>query len=169
MTGWDSACHIEAARPVREELRTLLLRDQKRLHWREESRARRTLIAGTIATVEVSAIVVIGAPLAQAKQERGRRKCLEALLPRPVDLGVSRVWLESRTDCLNREDDEFIRTMRGKRALPRSVRVFTARPGDEPMLWVPDTVAGAVNAACRGDTEWFDAMRSSVEVVEVSL
>lgn len=162
-------CSPTGAEPVRDKMRALLLRSQTRLHWRDETHARRTRIATTIAAVEITAVVVVGAPLAQAKQERGRRKCLEALLPQLADLGVSVVWLESRTPALNKNDDQLIRALRGKRALPASMRVDIARPSAEPMLWVPDAIAGAVNAANRGTPEWLEAIRHRLDIVEISL
>src|SRR5580765_8597786 len=81
---------------ARDELRSLLLRGQKRIHWRDEDHARRMLIAKTIARLDLTAVVVVGARLVESKQERARRQCLRRLLHELELLGVSRVLLESR-------------------------------------------------------------------------
>lgn len=162
-------CNPSEAHGVREGMRPLLMHRQTRLHWHGESPTRRTRIVETIAGLEVTSIVVIGSPLLASKQERARRKCLEGLFLQLAQLGVSPVWLESRTQSLNRYDQKTVQTLRGNRVLPASLRVEIALPTSEPMLWVPDAVAGAVNASRRGKTRWFDPLRPKVEIVEIAV
>lgn len=164
-----AVCEASRMAATQDGLRTLLLRGQTRLHWHDERDARRSEIVTHIATLDMAAIVVVGVPVIPAKQERARRKCMEVLLPRLGELGIDRVWLESRTPALNRADTQMIRALRGKQVLPRDLRVETALPTQNPMLWIPDALAGAVNAARNDDDRWLHMLRHTVEVIEIDL
>jgi hypothetical protein len=152
----------------RQTLRSLLYRRQERLHWRDEEAPRRTKIAGVIGGLDLASTVVIGAPLAKSKQERARRKCMEALLPALEGMGVARIVMEERTPSLVKADRAILAAIRGKRLLTSALRVETARPKAEPMLWLPDAIAGAFGAARDGGrSEWLDLI-GRVEQIHVS-
>jgi hypothetical protein len=131
---------------VRDDLRALLIGKSKRLHWRDESNARQQVIASVIARHDLIHTVVVGVPLDRRRQERGRRQCMERLLQELTELDVENVWLESRTETLNGKDIQLVAAVRSKRLLPSSLRVDFALPSEEPMLWLPDAVAGALGA-----------------------
>jgi RNase H-fold protein (predicted Holliday junction resolvase) len=161
---------VETARigEIRQILRSLLYQRQARLHWRDEEALRRTKIAEAIGGLDLAATVVIGMPLAKSKQERARRKCLEALLPHLEAMGVTRVVMEERTRSLVEADRKMLTAVRGKRLITTALRVETARPKDEPMLWLPDSVAGALGAARdRGKPEWLE-LTGRIDRIEVS-
>jgi hypothetical protein len=165
-----AAVVVEAARigEIRQILRSLLYQRQERLHWRDEEGPRRTKIAEAIGGLDLTATVVIGTPLAKSKQERARRKCMEILLPHLEAIGVTRVVMEERTSSLVAADRKMLTAVRGKRLITDALRVEMGRPKDEPMLWLPDAVAGAFGAARdRGRPEWL-ALIGSVEQIEVS-
>ena len=153
---------------ARESLRHLLLGKSRRLHWTHESRDRRELIAETIAALSVTTTVVIGAPIDHRRQERARRLCMERLVYELEILGVSQLWIESRHDALNRRDQKMIDALRQRGTLSPKTSVGFARPYEEPMLWIPDAVAGAVGGARRGDTgrprEILDRVVREVEI-----
>jgi len=65
---------------IRGDLRQLLLKGQRRLHWRDEGSSRRRKISERIAGLDIAAVVVVGTPVARKKQGRARRICLERLL-----------------------------------------------------------------------------------------
>ncbi|MGB8019922.1 MAG: hypothetical protein WCF04_01700 [Candidatus Nanopelagicales bacterium] len=162
-------CDPTCTDDTRDQMRALLLRGQSRLHWHDERNDRRSTIAASIASIDMAALVVVGTPVATAKQERARRLCMEVLLPRLGNLGVNLVWLESRTPALNQADSRMVRALRGKQLIPRALRVESARPTEEPMLWIPDALAGAVNAARNDDPRWLNVMRQTVEIIEIGL
>ncbi len=60
-------------------------------------------------------------------------------------------------------------SMRGSKAIPAGLRVDFDRPLAEPMLWLPDVVAGTVTARRRGRSEWFDRLSGSMELIEVKV
>jgi len=162
-------CDRSGCAPVRQDLSSLLLGGQRRLHWRDEADGRRDEMAVTVASVDMAAIVVVGMPVAKAKQERARCLCMETLLPRLDALGVEQVWLESRTSSLNRREEQMVLALRGKKLISRGLRIEAAYPLEEPMLWLPDIVAGAVGADRGGTPRWLDAMRQLVTQIEISL
>jgi hypothetical protein len=65
-------------------------------------------------------------------------------------------------------DLRLVKALRGKRSISSSIRVEFARPKDEPMLWIPDAVAGAVNGARSGAASVLDDM-GQVDVIEIEL
>lgn len=164
-----TVCDLTRADEARTRLRSLLLPNQSRLHWHDEGDRRRSQIAAEVAATGLQGLVVVGTPVMRAKQERARRLCMEALLPELHADGVNQVWYESRTAVLNNADTRMVSALRGKRLLPPSMRVDHARPTEEPMLWVPDAVAGAVNAAQGANTQWLTTMGPSVRIFTIAL
>jgi hypothetical protein len=156
--------------PTREVLRSLLPGKARRLHWHTEGGRRRRLIAAALAERPVRHTVVIGAPLDARKPERARRLCLERLLFELAALDVSQVWLESRTDRLNRADRTMAAALHSQGLIPKTFHVGFAAPTAEPMLWLPDVVAGAVGAhRCGGDDEPWQALRATIREIDLRL
>jgi hypothetical protein len=156
-----------ACDPVREMLRSLRYRRQPRLHWHAEEDPRKTKIAESIGALSLPATVVVGMPLAKSKQERARAKCMGALLPELEAQGVTQVWLEARTPSLSRRDMCLVDALRSQRQITPAIRVDTALPSEEPMLWLPDAVAGAVSASRDGQPEYL-ALIGTVQQIEIS-
>lgn len=144
---------------TRQVLRALRTGREPKLHWNTEKPARRTRIAAAVAALNIPAVVVIGAPLDHRRQERARRCCMETLLPHLATMGVGQVWLEARTASLNTKDHHHVEALRGRRLLTSALRVDIAQPSVEPMLWLPDVVAGAVGAARRGEDCYLQPLR----------
>lgn len=153
---------------VRDGLRSLVWKSAGRLHWRDETPARRSKIAEFIGVQDLAHVVVVGAPIDSRRQERARAQCLERLLYELEQLGVSEVWLETRHFALNERDLKLVEALRGKRSVGSGIRVAFARPTDEPMLWVPDAVAGAVNAAHSEEDDSLEGF-GEIDVITVNL
>ncbi|GAA4721504.1 hypothetical protein APR04_001505 [Promicromonospora umidemergens] len=145
-----------ACEETRDSLRALRSGKAKRLHWRHESEARQEKIAALIAELDAWSIVVVGMPLDSKRQERARRQCMERLLFELDQIGVTAVHLESRHAALNKKDKTMAAALYSKTVISAALRVAFALPHEEPMLWVPDAVAGIVNAARSGGV---DALR----------
>jgi ribosomal protein L39E len=123
----------------------------QRLHWRDENVKRRRTIAATIAEDDIAHTVVIGTPLNEQKQERARRICMESMLMELDRRGVRQVWMESRKPSQDLKDLKMLDAARSKGFLGAGLRLDFARPKAEPMLWIPDAVAGALGAALKAD------------------
>ena len=152
---------------MRESLQTLTLTKGGRLHWVDESAKRRDRIAAAIAAFDLAAIVATGAPVHRSKQERARRCCMERLFYELALIGVDEVCLESRTSTPDQRDLRLVDSARDKGLIPHGFRVGFARPWDEPMLWIPDAVAGALTAARLGEPRWLLAMSEVLTEHEV--
>lgn len=159
----------DACEATRDSLRALVPGRQERLHWRHEDETRRGKIAAAIAASGLASVVVVGVRLDASSQERARRKCMERLLWELEQWQVSTVWLESRTQTLNRSDLRLIDGWRSQGQVPASLRVEFGLPSQEPMLWVPDAVAGAVAAARKGRRVHRTALGEMVHEVELLL
>lgn len=155
---------------IRQDLRNLLYKRQERMHWRDESDPRRSKIAAAVGQLDLASVVVVAAPLDAKKQERARRQCMEVLYSDLCTRGVGTIWQEARTPSLNTHDRKMIAALRGKRLLPAHVRVEFAMPTQEPMLWVPDAVAGAVGCARVGDGgHWLEQLEGTVTQIDIEL
>jgi hypothetical protein len=152
---------------LRRSLRDLMIKPGVRLHWVGESTKRRDLIAEAVARMDIAAIVTVGAPMERSRQERARRCCLERLLYELDQFGVSEACLESRTAVQDRRDLRLVDAARRKQLVSRDLQVSFARPSGEPLLWLPDVVAGAMSAAVLGEARWLSVMRAIVTMHEV--
>lgn len=154
-----------------EDLRDIFraLREKKvvRLHWVAESTKRRDLIAHTIAELDLHSVVALGTPVRRQKQERARRCCLECLLYELEGFGVTRIWLESRAPVQDRRDLRLVDSAREKGLISPDLSVDFARPTQEPLLWLPDAVAGAVTAAQLGEPRWLLTLSESIDIRHV--
>ncbi|MFI7059545.1 hypothetical protein ACIBL3_01065 [Kribbella sp. NPDC050124] len=171
LSGTYTLAAVLADQGAIDDLRTQLLalteRKIVRLHWVAESAKRRDLIAETVAALSVMAIVVVGSPVHRQKQERARRCCLEHLLYELDQLGVSQAWLESRAPSQDKRDRSLVDSARRKGLLSYRTSIEFARPLQEPMLWLPDAVAGAVTAANLGEPRWLLALSEVVSVQRI--
>jgi hypothetical protein len=169
-------CYVIAALVVAEadaaELRQVmapLAHRPKGFHWTEANKKRRWDAVTTVASAPALHVVTVAAPLDHSRQERARRACLERLLFELEVAGVRDVWLERRTPSLNRKDQQAVGGFLARRII-RDIRVRHANPATEPLLWVPDIVAGAVGLEAMGvTTEYWDALEPQVERHEVDL
>jgi len=156
--------------PARDALRSLLVTGQPKLHWGTESLERKEKIIGTVAQIDMAAVVVVGTPMTKKKQERARAVCMETLVMHLADMAVTRVLLEERTPSLNERDRLLVAAIRGKKLIPKNMHIDVARPSAEPMLWLPDVVAGAVGAdRVRGKPQYLDVIRPMVTQVDIQL
>lgn len=154
---------------TRETLRGLVVGRQQRLHWGKEDTSQREKITSAIAASGLTSVVVVGVSLDARNQERARRKCLEKLLWELAPWEISTVWLESRTTSLNRHDLKLVDAWRSQGKLPSTLRIEIGLPSTEPMLWIPDAVAGAVAAARKGSSAHRDKLGDMVLEVEFDL
>jgi hypothetical protein len=154
---------------LRRELNDLSIKPGVRLHWVGESVKRRDLIAEAVAQMDIAAILTVGTPMERSRQERARRCCLERLLYELDQFGVSDAWLESRTAVQDRRDLRLVDSARRKRSISHDLQVRFARPAGEPMLWLPDAVAGAMSASVLGEERWLAAMAAVVTIHQVAI
>lgn len=156
--------------PARAALRPFKPKGEPKLHWHSEGDPRRRKITAAVAGCAIEAVVIVGTPVDKKKQERARTQCLEQLLWNLDTLNVSHVWIENRTKTLNQRDTTTVDRLRGRRIITNRIRLDFAYPSTEPMLWIPDVVAGAIGSKQCGETdEWATAMEHQVYEIELDL
>lgn len=139
----------------REVLRAHVRSPRRRLHWKDEERSDRLRLVQSLTMLDLAHVVAIASPLDPRRQERARRKCIERLLMHLSEDGVSQVWLESRGAAQDNRDRTMVAAIRSSGVSLGSVHVAFALPQAEPMLWIPDAVAGAVAAARKGKDQMY--------------
>ncbi|MEV0613144.1 hypothetical protein AB0I81_07440 [Nonomuraea sp. NPDC050404] len=152
------------AEHYRAELRALLLGRQPRLHWRDENAKRRAQLVEAVALLQPAGIIVSGSGLDPKRQERARRKCLECMLWELGDHHVVDVVFERRDSELDRRDHKLVEVLQGRHAMPPRLRLSWRSPMSEPLLWLPDIIAGAKSLANRGDDRLWSQVEANVLV-----
>ena len=158
----------EGTDEIRAELLPFLLKGQRKFHWISEKKQRRRAFLTTICGLNLDAIIVIHRSTPQRNEERRRRKALELLYLTLENLGVADVVLESRTSTQDHMDIKHIAGLKSA-GLFTSFQLTHVRGGDEPLLWISDTLLGAANAARNGDLAFANALSSvNLEILETT-
>lgn len=121
-----------------------LARSHRRFHWRDEEPADRAKAVGLVSALPALHMVVVAAPLDPRRQERARRYCLRRLLFELDRAGIGPCWMESRGQRQDLRDLQTVNVLRIQRLIRPTLTVGHARPVAEPLLWLPDIVAGAI-------------------------
>lgn len=125
------------------------------LHWYDDrGESRRRKIVEAVAQLGCQHIVVIRSGDRTTRSERRRRMCMKRLLWELEQLGVVRVCLEARERKQNSRDRQLLDQLRAGRELGGQLRMDHIPGPEEPLLWIPDAVAGAVVAARLGDLQY---------------
>ncbi|WP_285758623.1 hypothetical protein [Nocardiopsis ansamitocini] len=139
-----------------------------KLHWNDLTPRQRENVAKTVADLAGFHIVAVGSPVPRRRQERARAVCLNHLVDELHGYGVDTLYLEARDKALNQRD---VQTVTGARFnLPRGTRfrVEHHRGGSDPLLWVPDVVAGAVRAHRQGEPLYRDILAECLYDLDVT-
>ncbi|WP_034253121.1 MULTISPECIES: hypothetical protein [Arsenicicoccus] len=152
---------------TRHSMRSLRLPGQNKLHWRDEDERRRGVIATTIAALEHTYLVVVREGCASDNLKRRRNKTIERLLPELELLGVTQVTFESRGSADDKRDLDLVQALRGRGRLGPAVRIHHVRGRDEPLLWIPDAVCGAVTNARTTTGEYLDALHERIRLITI--
>lgn len=157
-----------------EELAKVMPPGARKLHWRGMSQGLQRESLRLISGIERVDLVVIAAPLDGKKQERARRKCLEALLPELERRGIEEVVLESRGVATDKLDLNYTKFAKGSKIV-KSISVSHEEGSAEPRLWLADQVVGAMGDYLTQTSNWkhwkpeWEAMSPRIERIDVSL
>lgn len=146
---------------VCRQLLPLRLPGQIKLHWTDERSSRRRKIVETLSGIDSVQVIITHRSEASRKTERYRRKCLEQLYFELSEMQVHQVTLESRQEAQNRKDIEHIVALQAQGQSP-GIRLRHARGGDDPLLWIPDIVLGALNSLHLGDDQYWEQLHDKV-------
>lgn len=146
---------------VREELRPLLLPGQVKLHWTDERNSRRRKIVETLSGIDSMQAIITHQSEVSKKTERHRRKCLEQMYFELSEMHVHSVTLESRQEAQNKRDLAHIVALQGQ-GQSVNIRLQHVRGGDDPILWIPDAVLGALNSVHLGEEQYWEKLYEKV-------
>ena len=146
---------------VREELRPLLLPGQIKLHWTDERNSRRRKIVETLSGIDSMQVIITHQSEISKRTERHRRKCLEQMYFELSEMHVHNVTLESRQEAQNKRDLAHIVALQGQ-GQSVNIRLQHVRGGDDPILWVPDAVLGALNSVHLGEEQYWEKLYGKV-------
>ncbi|RSN37699.1 hypothetical protein DL990_01310 [Amycolatopsis sp. WAC 01416] len=138
-----------------------------KLHWNVLADVQKRAVVKQVADFEELHLVAVGTPVPVRRQERGRSLCMQRLVMELHLLDVSLLVAEGRTVQLDARD---VRTVQQCRfSLPRGAafRIRHVRGADEPLLWIPDIVAGAVRARRQGAPGYADQLATCAIELEV--
>lgn len=126
-------------------LRSGLRHRRRRFHWREEEHADQEAMAKLFGSLGLLSVVAVATPVDKARPERARRRCLTRLLWELEQRDVRDVLFESRGDAQDLLDRKHIANTQRSQHLEPDLAFAFGDPRLEPLLWLPDLVAGAVN------------------------
>ena len=145
-----------------------------KLHWRDLGERTQEKAVEAISAMRQATTIVTASPLERNKQERARRKCLQALLVELESRGIDCLVLESRDAPLDKKDGDFSAHLHRCHAIA-NIRILHARGSENPRLYVPDLLLGAYGDAFCSDgrrdksLERWSLVARSVELREIRL
>ena len=155
------------------ELEAILPKGATKLHWRDLGQHDQKSSLNKIAAIESWSAITVAIPTDPRKQERARRKALEALLPLLEAQDVEEVVMESRLPSLDAKDRVLFRSMVKKKAIS-TIRISFGNPSTEHRLWLPDQILGAYaesriepDAFHPWANEW-KRIEPSIQVIEIA-
>ena len=154
---------VEATREVLESLRPT----NGKLHWHDLRRRERRRVGEAVEALEALHLVVIATPVDLRREERARAVCLERLGWELARHDVSLLTLESRASALIARDLRVVEALRGRRVIPKTLRVEHGDPRNEPMLWLPDQLLGMFGEAMTTGKPFSDSITVGLEIFEV--
>jgi hypothetical protein len=156
----------EGAEDVRHALRDALRPRRRRFHWRDEEDGDRQAMAKLAAELQLASVVAVSTPMDRRRPERARRVCMTRLLWELGERGVHDMLFESRQHR-DRDDRSHILSAQKAGHAHQALRYAFAGALEEPLLWLPDLVAGAVAyARADVDVQYLETLGAQVVVVE---
>ena len=128
---------------IRASLRGLLRAKQPRFHWRAEQHVQRMAMLTWMADRRLPSFGIVYAPMRGVHQERARRLCLERLLWE-LRTTTGSVVFERRGNAGDARDRQTIGQAQRSHVAPFDLSHTAVTALDEPLLWLPDALAGAV-------------------------
>jgi hypothetical protein len=141
---------------VRDALKRLRRKKNRTLHWYDDHPNDRADTVAALTSLPVRAVVAIDF-YEHRKDERARRRCLEALWGGLAEVAVMSGVIASRCPSQDKLDLELLRHLRHREML-RSLRMDWTRYAEEPLLWAADVFASAIGWSFDGDSMHADTL-----------
>jgi hypothetical protein len=147
-----------SASTIEHDLRRFVNPGQRRFHWHDEKASSRRRFLETIAEYHQRKVVAIAycqETASHRKIEQARVRSIWALLADLNDRGVGTLVFESRQERNDRKDRREVVTAQKAGLADPDLVYRHGRPKEEPLLWLPDAVAGTVGEYVANDNSEF--------------
>lgn len=162
-------CATDVLDQTRADARLLLLKGQRKPHWRDESPKRRQQILDQIIAMPLEHVVVFRDSQTTERQERRRRLSMQGLLPMLDDRGIEHATFESRGKADDARDRHLLDSVRASHGISSQLRLYHTKGPLEPMLWIADAVCGMVSTNLGGNDLYLTQLQASVTVEIIEL
>ena len=152
-----------AAGSLRDAM-TALRGSELKLHWRNESPARRDVIVAALCELPVEGLVVVRAGALTETPSRRRSKCLVELVRATAALGCGHLTLESRGPADDRRDRVVVDRVKAHEHALGRVRLEHVPGPKDPALWIADVLCGVVVQARTGNPSYLTRLERRVTV-----
>jgi len=132
---------------ITKRFRAYVAPGQRRWHFRDERPSSRRKFLAEVAELhelEVVAVAFCCPTPSQRKSEQARVRCIWNLVAELRDRGVQTAVFESRQEHNDRKDRREIMGAQRDGVAAADLVYRHGRPKEEPLLWLPDAIAGAV-------------------------
>jgi hypothetical protein len=150
---------------IRAHLRNAVDPRQRRFHWHDEGTDGRQAMVARLAGCEFRAVAAVCPVPDPRRSERARRLCLSRLLWELRGHRLDRLVLESRRESFDRMDLAILGWARRAGLCPSWLACDFGLPVEEPLLWIPDALAGAVGQSLSGDGRFLVGLGRRAPVV----
>jgi len=125
------------ATELRKQMRALVLKGQRRIHFTSESDSRRRVILSRLVELGVRAHIVQSTA---SRGADGREECLMQLVVLAADNDHTRIVLE-RDASIEQADRRILYREVSNRGLRSTLQYVHEAAHDEPLLWIADAIA----------------------------
>lgn len=151
---------------VRGMARRLKLPGARKAHWRDDSAKQHDAVIAMISQMPIEGVIVVRQGSSDEAPERRRRKCMEPFLTNVEEYGCNRLMLESRGPADDKRDRNLLDAMRAKHQ-SGGLRLDHRRGPEEPLLWIPDALCGALTSSRIGEGRWLEKLEERIHITEI--
>lgn len=134
---------------IRDRLRRALPGRLSRFHWSRDRDEVRERALAVLRTADLAGLTVYRLDVPRAWSEKARQHALWNLVQRMRERDVHDLIFEARERTQNNKDDRTLHAVSRSQVSSPEFRYAFMRPLDEPLLWLPDSLAGAYGEALR--------------------
>jgi hypothetical protein len=139
---------------------------RRRFHFRAETPGDRLRMLEYIRECGPRVIVVSAGMVSNKKQDRARGLCLTRLTWELQQMGVGQLVIETRGG-MDQKDRQILVAAQKSGCADRRLRYSFGQPSSEPLLWLPDAIAGpAVRASHEGMRHCHDQVNHLISWVQ---
>ena len=158
----------DAMDDVRDQMRPLLTRGHKKVHWSEETKpARRLAITNQVRSCAIDHLIVVRNGIETDTHQRPRNAALKQLLHELDQREIAQAILESRGPSDDQRDRKLHDRLRRTREIGGSLKMSHVPGPADAGLWVADAVCGAVSSSRTGTGEYLEMLAEQVTVITI--